>query len=224
MASWSKLLGRIHRGSIMERRTQRIAEAISLLPIAGAKILDVGCGNGMLAQNIMRLRPDVYIEGVDILEWPNPSIPVRLFDGESIPADSGEWDYCLVSDVLHHCTAPEEFLCEIVRVSGKGFILKDHLAETRWDRAVLSFMDWFGNFGHGVELTYNYWSWHRWEAEFSRNGVVPKLVQNRLSLYPFPFCTMFDRNLHFLSLLEKDKCQGTESLHSIGTEIERLPP
>lgn len=208
----------------MERRTRKIAEAISLLPIADTRILDVGCGNGMLALSIMRLRPDVYVEGVDIMEWPNPSIPVRLFDGVSIPADSGEWDYCLVSDVLHHCVAPEKFLCEIVRVSGKGLILKDHLAETTWDRVVLSFMDWFGNFGHGVGLRYNYWSWHQWEAEFSRNGVVPTLVQNRLNLYPFPFSMMFDRNLHFVSLLEKAKCQGNESLPSISTTFNGPPP
>ncbi len=205
MPRWSKWLGRIHRGSVMERRTQKIAEAISLLPIYGARILDVGSGNGMLAKNVMQLRPDVYIEGVDIMEWPDPFIPVRKFDGESIPARVGEWDYCLVSDVLHHCAVPENLLSEMVRVSGKGLILKDHVAETLWDRAVLSFMDWFGNRGHGVGLTYNYWSWRQWEAAFCRNGISPRVTQNRLRLYPFPFSMVFERDLHFLSLLEKDQ-------------------
>lgn len=189
----------------MERRTQKIAEIISNFPIDGAKILDVGAGNGLLAQIIMRLRPDVYIEGVDIMEWPETYIPVQKFDGESIPAHEGEWDYCLVSDVLHHCSLPENLLTEMVRIAGKGLIIKDHVAETAWDRAVLSFMDWFGNRGHEVGLEYKYWSSGKWETEFCRNRLVTRITEKRLGLYPFPFSLVFGRNLHFVSLLCKDQ-------------------
>lgn len=212
MPTWSKWLGRIHSISVMERRTQRIAEAISLLPIDGARILDVGSGNGMLAKLVMQLRPDVQIEGVDIMDWPDPHIPVRKFDGELIPGQNGEWDYCLVSDVLHHCAAPENLLREMVRVAGKGLILKDHVAETPWDRAVLSFMDWFGNRGHGVHLTYEYWSWRQWKAEFRRNKIAQITTQNHLRLYPFPLSLAFERSLHFLTLLEKTQVsQGDDA-------------
>ena len=203
MTKWTTWLAHLHRSSVMERRTKRIAEAVSKLPIAGARILDVGSGNGMLAMCIMKLRPDLHIEGIDILEWPDPLIPVGGFDGKSISGNVGDWDYCLVSDVLHHCDSPSDLLTEMLRVSAKGLIVKDHIADTFLDRLVLSFMDWFGNRGHGVRLVYNYWSWNQWNSEFVRNSISPRLTIHRLELYPFPFCLVFDRNLHFLCLLEK---------------------
>lgn len=204
LPNWTSWLAQLHRGFAMERRTKKIAAAIAKLPINDARILDVGSGNGMLAKNIMKLRPGLLIEGVDILEWPDPMIPVVLFDGKSISGKDGEWDYCLVSDVLHHCEVPSDLLSEIVRVAAKGLIVKDHIADTRLDRFVLTLMDWLGNRGHGVRLTYNYWSWNRWSAEFRRNRTSPRITVHDLHLYPFPFNLFLDRKLHFLCLLEKE--------------------
>ena len=200
---WTTWLAQLHRGSVMERRSNRLAATISELPIEGSSILDVGSGNGVLAKNIMKLRPDLRIQGVDILQWPEPMIPIALYDGKSIPGRNDEWDYCLVSDVLHHCEDPANLLSEMVRVSGKGLIVKDHIANSRLDRLVLTFMDWFGNRGHGVRLTYRYWSWDQWVSEFRRNGISPRVTVSYLKLYPFPFDLVFERRLHFLCLLEK---------------------
>jgi SAM-dependent methyltransferase len=187
----------------MDRRTRRIAAAISELPISDARILDVGSGNGMLAKTLMQLRPDLYIEGIDILDWPDQLIWTRKFDGETIPNNVGDWDYCLVSDVLHHCELPSRLLSEALRVSSKGVIIKDHVADTFLDRVVLSFMDWFGNRGYGVRLPYNYWSWIQWNVEFARNNSPPTFTMRSLGLYPFPLGLIFDRRLHFLCLLGK---------------------
>lgn len=189
----------------MASRATRIATVVSEFPIGECSILDVGSGNGNLAFAIMQMRPDIQIQGMDVLLWPSQKIPTTRFDGKTIPARDGEWDYCLVSDVLHHCDEPSELLAELKRVSRKGIIIKDHIAASEYDHAILSFMDWFGNRGHGVRLTYKYWSWQRWRAEFSDLDLIPKHIVRKLDLYPWPLSWVFDRGLHFVALLEKSR-------------------
>lgn len=201
---WTRWLSALHTNSVMAVRANRIAAIISEFPIGECTILDVGSGNGNLAFAIIQMRPDIHIQGVDVLLWPLQKIPTIKFDGKTIPAKDSEWDYCLVSDVLHHCDEPSQLLTELKRASKKGVIVKDHIADSRYDHAVLSFMDWFGNRGHGVSLTYKYWSWERWRTEFANQDLLPRQIVRKLNLYPWPLSWVFDRRLHFIALLEKD--------------------
>ena len=201
-ARWVGLLGEAHRRTVMGRRIRRLASALAEIIPENLRILDVGAGNGYLASTIMDMRPDLNIEGIDIKLWPRRHISVHKFDGTSIPFDDDSWDACLASDVIHHSDEPKLLLGEMVRVARSSVFLKDHVAETAWDLRMLSFMDWAGNRGHDVVLSYRYWSWDEWSEVFDNLGLQTSRVETKLNLYPLPFRWIFDRKLHFVAKLD----------------------
>jgi ubiquinone/menaquinone biosynthesis C-methylase UbiE len=170
-----------------------------------ASVLDLGAGDGLLAHQILQIRPDLKVRGLDILLRPSTRIQVDLYDGLTIRAPDASVDYTLLVDVLHHTASPDLLLREAARVSRRGVVVKDHLAENRLDEATLRLMDWVGNAGHGVHLTYRYWSRARWLRAFADLELEPVVWRERLGLYPFPASLLFGRRLHFVTLLEAER-------------------
>jgi hypothetical protein len=64
-------------------------------------------------------------------------------------------------------------------------------------------MDWVGNARHGVVLPYNYLTSEEWKNLFAKVGLGVMQYHQKLGLYPFPANLVFERSLHFISLLEK---------------------
>lgn len=196
------MLGAVHDRLVFGRRIRRLAAAlVDRLP-ANARVLDVGCGSGDLAALVMSLRPDVTIEGIDVLVRPGTAIPVHAYDGARIPFADNSFDAAIVVDVLHHTDDPEAVLEEISRVA-PIVILKDHLRDGLAAGATLRFMDWVGNAAHGVRLPYNYLSRREWKRIWNGLGLGTSDFATRLSLYPRPFSWLFDRGLHFVTVLSR---------------------
>jgi SAM-dependent methyltransferase len=193
----------MHDRLVYGRRMHLLAENLSTWLPAQAKILDVGCGDGKIDLLIMQKRPDVSIQGIDVLVRPRTHVPVTSFDGSRIPHPDASFDVVTFVDVLHHCLHPEQLLAEAKRVTRKSILLKDHTRDGILAEATLRFMDWFGNAHHGVSLPYNYWSRTQWLDCFQGLGLEVRQWRDRLSLYPRPATWCFDRKLHFIASLEK---------------------
>lgn len=196
------MLGEVHNKLVFGRRIRRLAaEIVDRLP-ANARVLDVGCGSGDLALLAMELRPDLRIEGIDVLVRPGTAIPVTPYDGEHIPFPDGHFDAAIVVDVLHHTDDPALVLAEIARVA-PVVIVKDHLRDGLLANVTLRFMDWVGNAAHGVRLPYNYLSRREWTGMWRGLELETSRFGTRLSLYPRPFSWVFDRGLHFVTVLSR---------------------
>ena len=169
----------------------------------GARVLDVGSGDGLLARAIADRRPDVDVRGVDVLTREPMYIPVTQYDGRTLPFDAGSFDAVMFVDVLHHTDDPLALLGEGVRASRRAVVIKDHLCGGRIDAALLRFMDRVGNDRHGVHLPYNYWHPRQWNDAFRRLGLSVVSWRGRLGLYPAPASWLFDRSLHFVARLDK---------------------
>ncbi len=110
------------------RRVRVLAgHLVSLIP-ENCRILDVGCGDGTIVSLIMQQRPDVAIEGIDVLVWRRAHISVKSFDGTTIPFPGGSFDAAMFIDVLHHTEDPLALLSEAARVA-KIVLIKDHFRE-----------------------------------------------------------------------------------------------
>jgi SAM-dependent methyltransferase len=196
-------LDSIHGGYVHNRRVRVLcAELVRLLP-TDATILDVGCGDGMLDALMQEQRPDVCIEGIDVLVREDTQIPVQHFDGRHIPFPADSFDVVQFVDVLHHTEDPEVLLREAARVARRYVLLKDHTRNGILARQTLRLMDWVGNARHGVVLPYNYLSRAEWYALMERIGLVPETWKREIPLYPIPVSLIAGRSLQFIARLEK---------------------
>jgi len=194
-------VGVVHGALIFDRRARVLADTISRLLPANAKVLDVGAGDGRIAKLWCEARGDVSVEGIDVLVRDATHIPVREFDGRTIPYADKSVDVVMFVDVLHHSTDPRRLLSEAARVARQDVIIKDHLAESRLDHAVLRLMDWVGNAPHGVVLPYNYLPRARWLELFDGTQLSINLFSTDVPLYPPPLSFVFGRQLHFIANL-----------------------
>ena len=169
---------------------------IRMLP-PDARVLDVGCGDGLIASLISKERPDLKLLGVEVRVRERTAIPVELFDGERLPFDDASVDAAMLIDVLHHADHPTKLLSEAVRVAPGAVVIKDHLVEGLFAEATLRFMDGIGNRRWGVALPHKYWTRAQWELAFESLNLAVDQWNQVLRLYPWPATLIFDRSLHF---------------------------
>lgn len=88
-------------------------------PLHGLRILDVGCGGGILCEPLARLGADVV--GIDAVEenirvaqdhGQALGLSIRYFAKaiEDLPPDLGPFDLVIASEILEHVTEPRHFL------------------------------------------------------------------------------------------------------------------
>jgi SAM-dependent methyltransferase len=201
MAAAMTLLERIHGGYVHERRSRVLAGHLAELIPPNARVLDVGCGDGLLDGLILEQRPDVDLEGIDVAVRRHTCIPVTPFNGREIPHADGSFDAVQFVDVLHHTDDPLVLLREAARVSRQAILIKDHLLEGFLAGPTLRFMDRVSNTRHGVVLPFNYWTRRQWMEGFARLGLQVEAWKGQLGMYPWPASVLFGRGLHFIARL-----------------------
>jgi SAM-dependent methyltransferase len=203
-----KTVGLIHGKTVFNRRAQVLSTLIAALLPTQAKVLDVGTGSGQIAHFWHQARDDISVEGIDVFVRSDTHIPVRSFDGETIPYANKSMDVVTFVDVLHHTTNAQTLLAEAQRVARKSIIIKDHLAETSLDHWTLRFMDWVGNAPHGVVLPYNYFSMADWNSMITEAGPAIRSFNTAIPLYVPPLSFVFGRKLHFIADLDPAQVQA----------------
>lgn len=95
--------------------------------VDGARVLEVGCGTGIISEKIAQLPGVADVVGVD----PNayfvsrarrrtPSLTFEVADGRDLPFDTAALDAVVFATTLCHVPAPEQALAEAYRVLRPG--------------------------------------------------------------------------------------------------------
>jgi SAM-dependent methyltransferase len=197
------LLHKVHGGFIYPRRIFQLSRKIIQLLPPQARVLDVGCGDGLLSSEITKLRPDVQLEGIDVLVRKKTFIPVMRFDGAKIPHPDASFDVVMFVDVLHHTIDPGVLLREAKRVTRKMIVVKDHTCNGLLAGPRLRLMDRVGNARYGVVLPYNYWTREKWHAELKTLGIYIESWVEDLDLYPWWADWIFGNALQFMASLTR---------------------
>jgi SAM-dependent methyltransferase len=192
------ILDKVHGNWVHGRRVGVLSRHLAAVMPEGAQVLDIGCGDGLIASLVHEHRPDVEVSGMDIAARKDTHIPVAEFDGLSIPlADRGA-DVVMLVDVLHHAERPGTLFAEAARVARRAIVLKDVTPLGPLSDPTLRFMDWVGNARHGVPLPYRFWSQAEWRRAFADNDLSVEVVRRRLGLYPLPWRLVFEKRMHFI--------------------------
>lgn len=193
---------KFHQGYVHARRVRVLSQLFAQLLSLQSSVLDVGCGDGLLAGLIVKSRPDIQMNGIDVLVRQDTMIPVTWFDGVSIPLLDQSVDVVMFIDVLHHTTDPMILLKEAKRVAKQYILIKDHTCDGPFAYPTLRFMDWVGDAAYGLALPYNYWGTLKWRQAFNTLGLKLAYWEQSLGLYPFPASLIFGRKLHMIANLQ----------------------
>jgi len=194
----TSVIGGMHDRYVMTRRVRILSDYLRSRIPQGSSVLDVGSGDGTIARTIADARPDLSVEGVDVLVRPVTAIPTRQYDGLHLPFDDDSVDVVMLVDVLHHTPDPGAVLREAARVTRDRVVIKDHLTDRWGSGPILRFMDWVGNAPHGVALPYNYQSHAQWLELLAQAGLRVEEWCDHLNLYPPPASWIFGGSLHVL--------------------------
>jgi SAM-dependent methyltransferase len=195
------VLDTVHGRWVHGRRVRVLSRHLAELVPWVADVVDVGCGDGRIGSLVNELRPDVTVTGLDVVVREPTYIPVREFDGRSIPLEDGARDVVMLVDVLHHAEDPKGLLREAARVARNNVLLKDVTPVGPLSETTLKAMDWVGNARHGVPLPYGFWSQAEWREAFRDAALSVEAVRRRLGLYPMPGRLVFEKRMHFIARL-----------------------
>lgn len=194
-------LGQVHGATVHRRRVLALADSIVPLIEPGWSIADVGSGDGRLAALIAERAGCRRVQGFDVLVRPGTAIQTQWFDGARLPLPNKSVDAVTIIDVLHHTDDPQALMLEARRVARRAIIIKDHRKSRPLAGPTLRFMDFVGNYAHGVALPYNYWSMPRWRRTWRQLELDVASFRTELGLYAWPANWAFEAGLHFLAKL-----------------------
>lgn len=139
-----------------ELRRRKIGRAYDMaLEIAaavpyGARVLDVGCGNGFIAHHLSAML-GTSVTGIDLSKTTEARINYRQFDGQAFPVNDDTVDAVLFCYVLHHAQDLNTILVEARRALQAGglMVIYEDIPQRWWDRIVCAIhnLKWRGRTG-----------------------------------------------------------------------------
>lgn len=167
--------------NIVEDFTKRVG------PLAGKKVLDVGCGNGGMSISLalsgakpvgLEVEEELYEISKKQAEAYGVDIGAILYDGEKMPFDDDFFELAISVSVLEHTSDPILYLREILRVIKPGGLFYLAFPNKIWPKETHTGL-WF--------LTY-----------------LPRLIRPKI-IKLFHRNSLEDYNLHFYSYRDLEK-------------------
>lgn len=122
-----------------------------------------------------------------------------------------KYDFCIISDVLHHVQVNEiknsreeinnlKIINLLIKIKSKvkKIIIKDHFESNLFDRYILKILDFMGNYHNNTKLPYKYFTKSSFNSILKQANlkILYKIVNKRY--YPKKFLFFAKRNLHFI--------------------------
>jgi len=152
---------------IDQKRTDTVISRIKPFLNKKDKIIDIGCGSGLISSKLLSRGFDVTPVDVDDFHGPRLIKPV-IYDGVKLPFPDKSFDTALLLMVLHHTPNPNIVFSEAARVA-KNIILIETSYTNSVNRFITVIADTIGNLRTKAFWT-SYKSDSKWKTFFSKHG------------------------------------------------------
>jgi SAM-dependent methyltransferase len=116
---------------------------------AGERVLDIGAGTGRFGFFVGRAL-GIHVVGVDVLDYADAPIDMRVYDGQRLPFADASFDACLLVFVLHHCRDHDAIFQEALRVARKRVIVFEDTYDSVWQMLFVKWNDFQTNILQGL--------------------------------------------------------------------------
>jgi SAM-dependent methyltransferase len=140
--------------------------------IQGKRVLDFGCGDGMLASKLGEKYHTVCADVEDLRAEENREIPFFRVGQEGI-GTLPQVDTTILWTVLHHCDDPELIVRQITEITSSRIIIVEGYADNSAILKKNCFYDWYLNRpgkGQDVNVPLQYRTSKRWRELFEEVG------------------------------------------------------
>lgn len=143
---------------LLEKNTNRKADKIAKYINGPLTLLDFGCGDLSLAQELYKRNKKLKITGIEVIDFKKRfrGINFTLFDGKIIPYKDKTFDVVLAYNVFHHTENPEWTFSECARVAKKIVIFIEPIYRFSMELPGMILTDWLFNVWKGEDIPMKY--------------------------------------------------------------------
>jgi ubiquinone/menaquinone biosynthesis C-methylase UbiE len=144
----------------------------------GQRVLDVGCGNGVVSK-VIKNELGVHLQGADIAAYGQHDLDFAVMTSPMVlPFGDNSFTAVLLNDVLHHTENPRSLLLEASRVAAKKILVFEDIES--W---FVKLVDVLLNkiYFHGMKCPLNFKKPSQWKELFSQCGFQ---VHEEIPTYP----------------------------------------
>ncbi len=205
----SNLIRFICGGDRLKRITNIIDELIRkeyLKKNKRLKILDFGCGSMEISKKLENKNYIHFIVGSDIFKHNYKSKKLTYIDNEKLYKSNEEFDIIFIVDVLHHIGVDDAYkvLNRLSKFS-KNIIVKDHFEHGFFSRQLLRFVDFYANYGYGVNVPKKYFNKTSWEKTLIKSNCKELFHHKNFQQHNGLFNFILNKKHHFVSLIKSNE-------------------
>jgi ubiquinone/menaquinone biosynthesis C-methylase UbiE len=153
---------------------------------SGDEVLDIGSGNGLVA-DLIKKRITGKINCIDVIDINKSGIPTTIYDGVHIPFDIERFDVVVCNFVLHHTVNQTGLIKEMMRVARSRVVILEDTPQNVIDR-IFNLIHIFNSKRKYNSGKMKFRTDREWKELFTGMGIVMEkdvaISKDRDPLYP----------------------------------------
>ena len=166
-------------------------------------ILDYGCGSMEISKKLEEKNYIKSIVGSDIFNHSYKSKKLTYINNGRLFKENQKFDVIFVVDVLHHVgiNNAHKILDKLSKLS-KIIIVKDHFEHGFFSRQLLRFVDFYANYGYGVDVPKKYFNKNQWKKTLIKSNSKEIFRKNSFQQHDGLFNLILNKKHHFVSMIK----------------------
>ena len=196
-------------GDRLKRITDIIEKLLRKISKENSKkltILDFGCGSMEISKKLQNKKYIKQIIGSDIFKHKFKTKKMAYLENDKLFKSNKKFDVIFVIDVLHHIGVEDahKVIKKLYRHSNK-IIIKDHFEHGLLSRSLLRFVDFYANYGYGVNVPDKYFNKKMWKKTILKSKSKELFHKENFQQHDGLFNIILNKKHHFVSILKADE-------------------